>query len=48
MAVRQIAAEKIYDTVSSVIEKQLLSDATAGDVGSDGIEAANWVSLVRK
>lgn len=44
----KLAAAKVYDTVSPIVEKQLMGDATAGQFGTDGTDAANWISLVRK
>lgn len=44
----KMAASKVYDTVSPIAQTQLMSEASAGVFGSDGTEAANWISLVRK
>jgi hypothetical protein len=44
----KVAAGKVYNTVAPIVERQLLGDATAGNFGSDGREAAQWISLVRK
>lgn len=44
----RMAAGKVYDAVTPIVEKQLMSDANAGDFGSNGQDAAKWVSLVRK
>lgn len=44
----EMAASKVYDTVSPIVEKQLMSDASVGTFGADGMEAANWISLVKK
>jgi hypothetical protein len=43
----KLAATKVYDTVSPIVEKQLMGDASAGDFGSNGTDAANWISLVK-
>jgi hypothetical protein len=44
----KVAAGKVYNAVAPIVEKQLMGDATAGNFGSDGKEAAQWFSLVRK
>ncbi|KIX96774.1 uncharacterized protein Z520_07494 [Fonsecaea multimorphosa CBS 102226] len=44
----KMTASKVYDAVGPIVEKQLMSDANAGNFGTDGKDVANWVSLVQK
>jgi hypothetical protein len=44
----KLAAGKVWSQVEPIIESEVLSQANAGDLGTTGKDAAQWVGLVKK